>query len=109
MYARKNMRRWQERCCSQLRAKFVRAVTRLGGVLEERKDWEQAAALYLRALELDNLAEALYRRLMIVYCKQGESAEAINIYRRCRDMLSVVLNTKPSEETEAIRRAIATS
>ena len=98
---------WAIAARDHLRAKFVRAVTKLGNVLEERKDWEQAAALYLRALELDNLAEALYRRLMIVYCKQGESAEAINIYRRCRDMLSVVLNTKPSEETETIRRAIA--
>jgi DNA-binding response OmpR family regulator len=98
---------WAIAARDQLRAKFIRAVTKLGGVLEERKDWEQAATLYLRALELDNLAEALYRRLMIVYCEQGELAEAINIYRRCRDMLSVVLNTKPSTETEAIRRAIA--
>lgn len=85
----------------------MRAVTQLGAVLENRKDWDEATTLYLRALELDNLAEPLYRRLMIVYREQGESAEAINIYRRCRDMLSIVLNTKPSEETEAIRRTIA--
>ena len=98
---------WAMAARDQLRAKFIRAVTRLGEVLEQRKDWGQAAELYLRGLELDNLAESLYRRLMIVYREQGESAEAINIYRRCRDMLSVVLNTKPSEETETVRRAIA--
>lgn len=98
---------WAIAARDHLRAKFVRAVTRLGNILEQRKDWSRAAELYLRALELDNLAEPLYRRLMIVYCEQGESAEAINIYRRCRDMLSVVLNTRPSEETEAVRRSIA--
>jgi DNA-binding response OmpR family regulator len=98
---------WAVEARDRFRAKFVRAVTQLGAVLEQRKDWEAATTLYLRALELDNLAEALYRRLMIVYREQGESAEAINIYRRCRDMLSIVLSTQPSEETEAIRRTIA--
>jgi len=98
---------WAIAARDQLRAKFIRTVARLGDILEQRKDWGKAAELYLRALELDNLAEPIYRRLMIVYCEQGESAEAINIYRRCRDMLSVVLNTKPSEDTEAVRRAIA--
>ena len=68
--------------------------------------FEQAATLYLRALELDNLAEALYRRLMIVYREQGEPAEAINIYRRCQEILSIVLNTKPSAETESIRKGL---
>lgn len=98
---------WAVEARDRFRAKFVRAVSQLGAVLEQHKDWDQAATLYLRALELDNLAEPLYRRLMVVYREQGESAEAINIYRRCRDMLSIVLNAKPSEETEEIRRTIA--
>ena len=90
----------------RLRAKFVRAVTSLGARLEERKAWDQAAALYARALELDNLAEALYRRLMIAYRELGETAEAIQVYRRCRDMLSIVLGLSPSAETEAIRATL---
>lgn len=94
---------WTLSARDQLRARFVRAVTKLGDVLEKENGWEQVTDLYLRALELDNLAEPLYRRLMIAYRAQGEPAEAINIYRRCRDMLSIVLNTKPSPETEAIR------
>ncbi|UCH49828.1 MAG: hypothetical protein JSU95_08735, partial [Betaproteobacteria bacterium] len=98
---------WAVEARDRFRAKFVRAVMQLGAILEQQKDWDEATTLYLRALEMDNLAEPLYRRLMIVYREQGESAEAINIYRRCRDMLSIVLNTKPSDETEAIRRTIA--
>ena len=66
----------------------------------------QAAALYSRALELDNLAESLYRRLMTCYRELGEVAEALQVYRRCRDMLSIVLSASPSIETEAVRTTL---
>jgi two-component SAPR family response regulator len=97
---------WAVAARDRLRSKFVRAVTALGAGLEQRKAWDQAAALYSRALELDNLAEGLYRRLMIVYRELGETAEALQVYRRCRDMLSIVLSVGPSAETEAIRATL---
>ncbi len=87
----------------KLRAKFGRAVMILATCLEQHRKWDQAAALYSRALELDNLAESLYRRLMICYRELGETAEALRVYRRCRDLLSVVFSLTPSAETEAIR------
>lgn len=94
---------WAVSARDRLKAKFIRAITLVGGGLEARREWEQAAAIFSRALELDNLAEALYRRLMICYRELGEPAEALNVYRRCREMLSIVLSVKPSPETEAIR------
>jgi two-component SAPR family response regulator len=97
---------WAVAARDRLRAKFVRAVTTLGACLEQRKEWDQAAALYSRALELDNLTEGLYRRLMIVYRELGETAEALQVYRRCRDMLSIVLSTSPSPDTEAVRSTL---
>jgi len=84
----------------------VRAVGALGTDFERRKEWDQSAALYGRALELDNLAEGLYRRLMISYRELGENAEAMQVYRRCRDMLSIVLSLTPSPETEAVRATL---
>ena len=97
---------WAVAARDRLRSKFVRAVTALGAALEQRQAWDQAAALYSRALELDNLAEGLYRRLMVVYRELGETAEALQVYRRCRDMLSIVLSVGPSAETEAIRATL---
>jgi DNA-binding SARP family transcriptional activator len=94
---------WAVAARDRLKAKFIRAVSLIGSALEARQDWEQAAALYSRVLELDNLAEALYRRLMNCYVELGEPAEALNSYRRCRDMLSIVLGIEPSPETEAVR------
>ncbi len=97
---------WAVGMRDKLRAKFVRAVSALGAQLEQRRQWEQAVALYSRALELDNLAEGLYRRLMISFRELGETAEASKVYRRCRDMLSIVLSISPSAETEAIRASL---
>jgi two-component SAPR family response regulator len=97
---------WAVAARDRLRAKFVRAVSMLGTRLEERRAWDQAATLYARALELDNLAEGLYRRLMLAYRELGENAEALQVYRRCRDMLSIVLSVAPSAETEAVRATL---
>jgi DNA-binding response OmpR family regulator len=97
---------WAVAARDRLKAKFLRAVTILGAGLEQCGEWRQTAALYSRALELDNLAEGLYRRLMICYRELGEVAEALQVYRRCRDMLSIVLGTVPSAETEAVRATL---
>ena len=32
----------------------------------------------------------------------GDHAEALRIYRRCRELLSIVLGVQPTAETEAI-------
>jgi adenylate cyclase len=97
---------WAVAARDRWKAKFIRAVGLVGRTLEERRQWDLAAELFSRALELDNLAEALYRRLMNCYIELGEPTEALNSYRRCRDMLSIVLGVKPSPETEAIRATL---
>jgi hypothetical protein len=43
---------------------------------------------------------------MICYRELGEVAEALQVYRRCRDMLSIVLGTTPSPETEVVRATL---
>jgi DNA-binding SARP family transcriptional activator len=94
---------WAVAFRDRLKAKFVRAVMTLAAGLEQQHKWDAAAALYSRALEKDNLAEPLYRRLMICYRELNETAQALQVYRRCRHLLSVVFSIKPSAETEAVR------
>ena len=98
---------WAVAYRDRLRAKFARAVMTLAACLEQHRKWDEAAALYSRALELDNLAEPLYRRLMICHRELGEKGEALRAYRRCRDLLSIVFSIKPSAQTEAIRATFA--
>jgi ATP/maltotriose-dependent transcriptional regulator MalT/DNA-binding SARP family transcriptional activator len=97
---------WSAAMRDRLRAKLVRAVTLLGRRLQEAGEWRAAADLYARALEHDNLAEDLYRQLMICHRERGEPAQALEVYRRCRQLLSIVLSVPPSPETEAIRATL---
>ena len=60
----------------------------------------------LHSLELDPLAESIYRRLMELQLHQGRRAEALETYRRCRQILSVVLGLAPCKETEQVHRQI---
>ena len=100
-----NHETWAAAFRDKLRAKFGRSVMRLAACLEHQRKWDEAALLYSRALELDNLAEPLYRRLMICYRELGETAQVLKTYRRCHELLSIVLCVRPSVETEAIRRS----
>jgi ATP/maltotriose-dependent transcriptional regulator MalT/DNA-binding SARP family transcriptional activator len=87
--------------------KFLRSVNRVAQRLEEEQEQAKAELVYQRVLELDPLAESTYQRLMIVQARQGHQAAALATYGRCRQTLLRSLGTKPSNETEAIRRSLA--
>ena len=91
----------------RLRARFIRSVDALGQRLEPAGRLEHAIALYRAALEQDNLAEELYQRLIACHLSRGETAQALNAYRRCRELLSVVLGVRPSARTETLVARIA--
>jgi ATP/maltotriose-dependent transcriptional regulator MalT len=97
---------WMLPLRERLRARVLRVWLALGRRLQDAGRWDEAQSLYQRGVELDNLAEEFYRRLMICHRERGEQAEALTAYRRCRDMLSIVLGVKPSAETEAVRKSV---
>ena len=100
---------WAMPLRDRLQARLARAVLARGQALEAQRDYAAARTLYERALELDNLAEAVYRRLMVCQRELGDPAGALTTYRRCRELLSIVLGRKPAAETEAIRASLATA
>jgi DNA-binding SARP family transcriptional activator len=98
---------WIAKPRDALRARVVRALMDIGQKLERASDHPNAIEVYRRALEADNLAESLYRGLMRALAATGDRAEAMNAFRRCRELLSIVLGVKPSAETERLYQAIA--
>jgi LuxR family maltose regulon positive regulatory protein len=86
----------------RLRNRFLRAIGDLGRVLETAKAWEQALDIYQRSLEADQLAESLYRRLMVCYRELGRQTEAVEVYDACRRTFRAELEVDPSPETKAI-------
>ena len=97
---------WLIAARDRVRNKFLRTLKLIGAYWEGREDWGQARNLYERVLEIDNVAEDIYRRLMRCYLRTGEPAEALKVYRRCRRMLALVLEMAPSPETEILFRDI---
>lgn len=97
---------WMLQTRERLRSMFRRRVTALGEALESRYQWDQAIDLYQQALDIDPLAEEMYQRLMLAQRELGRLADALDIYRRCRETLSLSLGIKPSPTTEAIHRSL---
>jgi len=86
----------------RLRSQFHRVVCAVGDGLEAKQDLDRAIVLYRQALERDNLSEELYQRLMLCHQRRGEHAEGLKVYRRCRELLSIVLGVQPGPRTQQV-------
>ena len=78
----------------------------LGEYREAQGEWARAAELYRRAVEFDPMAETFYCRHMVCLREMGQRSEAIDVFRRCRQMLSVTLGIQPAPGTEAVYREL---
>jgi ATP/maltotriose-dependent transcriptional regulator MalT/DNA-binding SARP family transcriptional activator len=97
---------WMISLRERLRNKFLRNVGRLGHYYELIGELNKAVDYYQKGLEVDDLAEEFYQRLIKCYHQMGRRAEALSIYKRCCQILSSVLGIEPSQETEAIYKAL---
>jgi ATP/maltotriose-dependent transcriptional regulator MalT/DNA-binding SARP family transcriptional activator len=71
-------------------------------VLDGREDDRLIAALE-SALAADPTSEDLARALMRAFSRRGQHTETIRVYRRLREMLSIILSLPPSRETEQLK------
>ncbi len=92
---------WAVAYRDKLRARFTRLVEWAGARYAATGRAEEAERCYREALDLEPIAETMYRRLMQSLAGRGEMAAAMDVYRRCREALSLLLGTNPSPETSA--------
>jgi DNA-binding SARP family transcriptional activator len=97
---------WSISLRERLRSKFLRHLMDVARYWERIGRHEAAIQCYLKGLEVDDLAEVFYQRLMACYHQLGRRSEALAVYRRCRTTLSLILSITPSAATEAIRRRL---
>lgn len=90
---------WTITARNQSRDRFVRAIAGLGSYWERRSDWANAAALYTRALQVDDLAEPFYQGLIRCAMASNDPVSALTVYHRCANILASVLGTRPSTKT----------
>ena len=100
---------WALRTRQALRDKFVRSIRETARSCEAQGLWEQAANVYQAGIELDGLAEDLYRGLMLCHRELGDHSEALQVYRRCRELMVRVLGVPPNAKTLAIYNSVRQS
>jgi DNA-binding SARP family transcriptional activator len=86
----------------RLHSKFLQLVGGLGRFFESRQDWPGAIRIYERGLAQDALAEDFYRGIIRCELARNEPASALHAFRRCREILSVVLGVAPAPATRAL-------
>ncbi|HTL75418.1 MAG TPA: BTAD domain-containing putative transcriptional regulator [Casimicrobiaceae bacterium] len=98
---------WWAGARERLHQRFLRLAQDRGRALEQRGEFEQALSLYEAALAQDPLAENLYRGAIRCHLATGRAADALRVFRRCRDQLSIVLGVAPSAATADLVAAIS--
>ncbi len=91
----------------RLRALFLSLTEQLGVLLEERGEVGEAAQKYLRALEVEPVAEIMCRRVMMTYVRLGRRSEAIGVYQRFSQALHTKLGVPPTPETVSLYYTIS--
>jgi len=89
-----------------LRDRLLRAIRDAACACEHARRWEDAATLYRFGIELDSLNEGLYRGLMFCHQQLGDHSEALQAYRRCRDLLTRFLGIPPNAKTQALYHSV---
>ncbi len=97
---------WTNSLRERLRSKFLRCVEKLGHHWQKSGHYDKAVECFQKGLEADDIIEAFYQALMLLYQRMNRRTEALSVYRRCQRTLSSSLGVEPSPQTEAIRKSI---
>jgi len=99
-------RPWALKTRQLLRDRLLGCVREAARGYESRSRWSEALRVYRSGLELDPLAEDLYRGLMVCHRELGDYSDALQAYRRCRELLARILGVPPNAKTEAIHQSV---
>jgi two-component SAPR family response regulator len=104
--AREEATFWSVSLRERLRSKYIHNLLELGKYWEIHGFRDKALLCYQKGLEVDDLIEVFYQRLMSCCLETRRISEGMSVYRRCRQVLSIVLGLQPEPETDSIYRAL---
>lgn len=90
----------------RLHSKFVRCLLEVGAYLEKNNLHDTAIGLYQHGLDIDDLSENTYLRLMKCYQNLGRRAEAIKVFQRYRAVLAAHYAVEPSQEMVTVYNSL---
>lgn len=93
---------WALPAVERVRSKLVDLALRLGRRLEAGANRDAAVSVYLRALDLYPTSERCYEALLRARLARGDTAAALEDYRRYERILKSSLQSKPSPAIRAL-------
>ena len=100
---------WLDLQRAELHNVLVRALDCFVDILSWNGEMALAARAAEEAIALEPFRETGYQRLMSVRAAEGNRAEALRAYERCRKLLADELGVDPSPQTEAVYLQILAS
>lgn len=97
---------WATTYQERLHNKFIQATLTLGHACENRQEFEEALSCYYRGLELDDLAEPFYQKILSCCHALGRTAEGFSVFARCERRLQEALGVRPSPQTLRLRDSL---
>ena len=98
---------WAFSTRDKLRARYLELVSSAARRFEQEGRHEEALDLYIRGIEADELAETFHQGLMRCHHQVGRTPEALEAYRRMRELLTRVHGVQPSPATEELFRKLS--
>ncbi len=93
----------------RLQILFLNAAANLAELYLGEDRLNLAISVALQLLEADPFDERGYRMLMRAHAVDGNRAEIIRVYERCRLLLEMELGVEPSEQTRSLFQALSQS
>lgn len=100
---------WSAPMRERLRAKFIALVSQHGQRFEAAHRYDDALSLYQRGMDADYLVEEFHQGLMRCYAQLDRNAEALAVYVRLKQLLSLALGVQPSTSTQELYRSLRES
>jgi two-component SAPR family response regulator len=104
--AREDVTTWSVSLRERLRSKYIYNLLETGRYWETHGFWGKALVCYQAGLDVDDLIEVFYQRLMVCYLELQRYSEGMAAYRRCWRVLSITLGLQPEAATQKIHRAL---
>ena len=107
--AKEELTSWSVSLHERLRSKFIHHLLEVGRYMEKHGYWEQAMHCYRKGIDVDDLVEVFYQRLMVCCLATRRFSEGLSVYRRCSQVLSITLGLQPESESESLHRSLRDS
>jgi two-component SAPR family response regulator len=107
--AKEDLTHWSVSMHERLRSKFIQHLLEVGNYMEKHGCWEQAMHCYRKGIDVDDLVEVFYQRLMLCCLATRRQSEGLSVYRRCCQVLSIRLGLQPEPETASLYSSLRES